>query len=78
MLADCTPASIQQEDLFSSEQQKPRSEALMQVIDKINQGGLGKVYFAARGRDRGEWMMKREQLSPRYTTSINVIPAAKA
>ncbi|WP_423842072.1 DUF4113 domain-containing protein [Aeromonas hydrophila] len=36
----------------------------MQVIDKINQGRLGKVYFAARGRDTREWMMKREQLSP--------------
>ena len=42
----------------------PQREALMQVIDKINQGRLGKVYFAARGRDTREWMMKREQLSP--------------
>lgn len=37
----------------------------MQVIDKINQGRLGKVYFAVRGRDTWGWMMKREQLSPR-------------
>ena len=46
---------------------------LMQVIDNINQGGLGKVYFGARGSDASEWMMKREQLSPRYTTSITEI-----
>ena len=32
------------------------------IIDKINQGRLGKVYFAARGRDTREWMMTREQL----------------
>nr|WP_265342979.1 DUF4113 domain-containing protein [Aeromonas dhakensis] len=50
----------------------------MQVIDRINQGRLGKVYFASRGRDTSEWMMKREQLSPRYTTSIKWIPVVKA
>ncbi|WP_421316525.1 DUF4113 domain-containing protein [Aeromonas veronii] len=53
------------------------SEARMQVIDKINQGWLGKVYFAARGRDTREWMMKREQLSPRYTTSLADLPVVK-
>ncbi|WP_421322538.1 DUF4113 domain-containing protein [Aeromonas veronii] len=66
MLADFTPANIQQGDLFSAQLQSPLSEALMQVIDKINLGRLGKVYFAARGRDTREWMMKREQLSPLY------------
>lgn len=74
MLADFTPAAMQQGDLFADVQQDPRSEALMQVIDKINQGRMGKIYFAARGRDTKEWMMKREQLSPRYTTCISEIP----
>ncbi|MGS3141503.1 translesion error-prone DNA polymerase V subunit UmuC [Aeromonas sanarellii] len=78
MLADFTPADMQQGDLFAAEQQSPRSEALMQVIDKINQGRLGKVYFAARGRDTREWMMKREQLSPRYTTCLSELPEVKA
>lgn len=50
----------------------------MQVIDKINQGRLGKVYFAARGRGTKEGMMKREQLSPRYTTALGVLPVVKA
>ncbi|MCJ8220088.1 DUF4113 domain-containing protein [Aeromonas veronii] len=76
MLADFTPDIIQQGDLFASKQQGPQSKALMQVIDKINQEGLGKVYFGARGRDTSEWMMKREQLSPRYTTSLTEIPTA--
>ncbi|MFM5112439.1 translesion error-prone DNA polymerase V subunit UmuC [Aeromonas hydrophila] len=78
MLADFTPMGMQQGDLFAGDQQAQRSEALMQVIDKINRGRLGKVYFAARGRDTREWMMKREQLSPRYTTCFNELPAVKA
>ena len=78
MLADFIPQGIQQGDLFAAEQQSPRSEALMQVIDRINQGRMGKVYFAAQGRDTREWMMKREQLSPRYTTCLSELPAAKA
>lgn len=77
MLADFSPASMHQGDLFADRQQDPRSEALMKVIDQINQGRLGKVYFAARGRDTREWMMKREQLSPRYTTVLAELPVAK-
>ncbi len=77
MLADFTPASMQQGDLFAAQQQSPRSEALMQVIDKINQGRLGRVYLAARGCDTLEWMMKREQLSPRYTTELDELPVVK-
>lgn len=46
----------------------------MQVIDKINQEGLGKVYFGVKGSDNTGWMMKWEQLSPHYTTSINELP----
>lgn len=45
MLADFTPAAIQQGDLFTDEQQVTRSEAQMQVIDKINQGRMGKVWL---------------------------------
>ncbi|KAB7678718.1 DUF4113 domain-containing protein [Plesiomonas shigelloides] len=52
-------------------------EALMQVIDKINHSHLGKIHFASRGSDSSEWMMKRERLSPRYTTSLAEIPMAK-
>ncbi|MCX9133909.1 DUF4113 domain-containing protein [Aeromonas veronii] len=77
MLADFTPTNMQQGDLFAAQQQSPRSEALMQVIDKINQGRLGKVFFATRGRDTREWMMKREQLSPRYTTALDELPVVK-
>ncbi|WP_368859011.1 DUF4113 domain-containing protein [Aeromonas hydrophila] len=77
MLADFPPTHMQQGDLFAADQQSPRSEALMQVIDKINHGRLGKIYFAARGRDSREWMMKRESLSPRYTTALGELPIVK-
>ncbi len=77
MLADFTPMGMQQGDLFAGELQAPRSEALMQVIDRINRGGLGRVYFAARGRNTREWMMKQEKLSPRYTTALDDLPKIK-
>ncbi|WKS83375.1 DUF4113 domain-containing protein [Aeromonas caviae] len=64
--------------MHQGRQPDPRNETLMKVIDQINQGSLGKAYFAARGRNTREWMMKREQLSPRYTTCINELPAVKA
>ena len=41
--------------------------ALMKVLDGINHSGKGKVWFAGRGI-APEWQMKREMLSPRYTT----------
>ncbi|MDM5067288.1 DUF4113 domain-containing protein [Aeromonas salmonicida] len=78
MLADFTPIGMQQGDLFAGEQPAPHSEVLMQVIDKINRGSLGKVYFGARGGSTREWMMKREQISPRYTTCFSELPAVKA
>lgn len=78
ILADFSPANLHQGDLFADEQQDPRSDALMQVIDRINQGHMGKVFFATRGRDTREWMMKREQLSPRYTTSVKDLPTVKS
>lgn len=70
MLADFTPLNCQQGDLFTSPQCHQRSEALMQVIDRINHSHRGKIHFASRGTDTSEWMMKREHLSPRYTTSL--------
>ncbi|EAN1298831.1 DUF4113 domain-containing protein, partial [Salmonella enterica subsp. enterica serovar Enteritidis] len=53
-----------------------RSEQLMQVLDGINHPGKGKIWFAGRGI-APEWQMKRELLSPAYTTRWADIPAAK-
>ncbi|ELK1310941.1 DUF4113 domain-containing protein, partial [Salmonella enterica subsp. enterica serovar Enteritidis] len=48
----------------------------MQVLDGINHPGKGKIWFADRGI-APEWQMKRELLSPAYTTRWADIPAAK-
>ncbi len=58
MLADFTPTNMQQGDLFAAQPQSPRSEALMQVIDKINQGRLGRS-ISRPVAATPEWMMKR-------------------
>ncbi|MFG3962921.1 DUF4113 domain-containing protein, partial [Escherichia coli] len=41
----------------------------------MNQSGKGKVWFAGRGT-APEWQMKREMLSPSYTTQWTEIPIA--
>ncbi|MBC3215299.1 DUF4113 domain-containing protein [Serratia fonticola] len=35
--------------------------------DILNTTGLGKIWFGGQGIDKG-WRMKREMLSPAYTT----------
>ena len=46
----------------------PGSEALMAVLDKLNEKkGQGTLYFAGQGIQQ-QWQMKRAMLSPRYTT----------
>ncbi|MGP3221088.1 translesion error-prone DNA polymerase V subunit UmuC, partial [Serratia bockelmannii] len=63
-------------DLFDEQPPRAGSEQLMTVIDGINQSGLGKVWFAGQGRNT-TWAMRRELLSPCYTTRIQDIPVAK-
>ncbi|EMV5758365.1 TPA: DUF4113 domain-containing protein, partial [Escherichia coli] len=51
------------------------SEKLMKTLDELNQSGKGNVWFAGRGT-APEWQMKREMLSPSYTTQWTEIPIA--
>jgi len=62
-------------DMFDESPPRPNSEALMHAIDRINTTGLGKVWFAGQGIDKG-WKMKREMLSPAYTTHWHDLPVA--
>ena len=57
MLNDFTPTGVSQLNLFDETQPRPDSDALMKVLDGINQSGLGKVWFAGRGI-APEWQMK--------------------
>ncbi|HEY9826948.1 MAG TPA: Y-family DNA polymerase [Stenomitos sp.] len=55
-----------------------KSDALMQVIDSINQQfGKGAIRFAAAGLKQ-TWSMKQERRSPRYTTRWDELPQVKA
>lgn len=76
MLNDFTPTGVSQLNLFDDTQPRSNSNQLMKVVDGINHSGLGKVWFAGRGVAQ-EWQMKREMLSPAYTTHWKEIPVAK-
>lgn len=76
MLNDFTASGIAQLNLFDEQSPRPRSSELMQALDRINQSGLGQVWFAGRGV-APEWKMKRDMLSPAYTTRWKDIPTAR-
>ncbi|WP_141651465.1 DUF4113 domain-containing protein, partial [Morganella morganii] len=53
------------------------SDELMKTIDTINNSGMGRVWFAGKGSDSG-YKMKREMLSPAYTTNFSQLPVVKS
>lgn len=68
MLSDFFSQGIAQLNLFDEHPPKVGSEKLMRVLDHLNnKSGRGTLYFAGQGR-QNKWQMKREMLSPRYTT----------
>ena len=75
MLDDFTPHGVSQLNLFDENQPRKNSAQLMKVLDGINQSGLGNLWFARQGVNN-EWKMKRELLSPAWTTNWNDIPVA--
>jgi len=48
----------------------------MRVVDGLNQSGKGKLWFAGQGIQKS-WAMKRDMLSPAYTTRYADLPVAK-
>lgn len=76
MLNDFTPSGVSQLNLFDEVQPRAHSDELMKVLDGINQSGKGKVGFAGRVI-APEWQMKRDMLSPAYTTRWSDIPIAQ-
>lgn len=73
MLTDFYQPNTYQTDLFHPEEDRERSKNLMGVLDKINRQGRGHLFFAAQGITP-QWSMKREFLSPAYTTNWNSLP----
>lgn len=50
----------------------------MAAVDQINESGLGTVTLASQGSHQtNTWAMKREHLSPAYTTRWSDLPKVK-
>lgn len=76
MLADFYSNGVSQFNLFDQQRMWANSAALMQTIDGLNHSGKGKIFFAGQGIEKA-WKMKREMLSPAYTTRYADLPIAK-
>jgi len=76
MLGDFFSQGVAQLNLFDEIQPQANSESLMRVMDGINQSGKGKLWFAGQGIQK-PWAMKREMLSPAYTTRYADLPIAR-
>ncbi|SUC31094.1 DNA polymerase V subunit UmuC [Providencia rettgeri] len=77
ILSDFTDSDIAQLDMFSTQKPFRNSDELMKTLDAINKSGQGKVWFASKGGDSG-YKMKREMLSPAYTTNFDELPVVKS
>lgn len=73
MLGDFCDKDKVQLDLFAEPAIQTNDDGLMSVIDKINQGGCGKIWFGGQ-RPQEDWFMKRANLSPAYTTRWEDLP----
>ena len=70
-LLNLSDAATPQMDLFSKARDNTR---LMEVMDRINGiWGRGTLHSAAEGVQQG-WRMKREKVSPGYTTHWDQLP----
>ena len=76
MLSDFYDPGMFQPGLFDDVSTRSNSQQLMSVLDTINQSGAGKVFFAGQGIKK-DWSMKREHLSPAYTTRWDQLPRVK-
>lgn len=68
MLGDFFSQGVAQLNLFDDNAPRQNSGRLMEVLDHLNaKEGRGTLYFAGQGIQQ-QWQMKRDMLSPRYTT----------
>ena len=76
MLSDFYDQNTYQPGLFDDVTKRPNSTKLMAVLDEINQSGLGRVFLARQGM-HSAWSMKRDHLSPAYTTRWPDLPTVR-
>lgn len=91
ILVDLQPKEVRQLDLFENGPAGPSDDApalvsagttarerLMLTLDKVNRKeGRGTMRFASEGVDHS-WRMRREKVSPAYTTQWEELPVARA
>lgn len=75
MLIDISPTSLMQLSLFDPGDSE-RSQTLMATVDRLN-GLYGRhtLFFASEGTQK-TWQMKRERMTPAYTTHWSALPVA--
>ncbi|MCU8009936.1 DUF4113 domain-containing protein [Shewanella sp. SM87] len=74
-MIDLCPKTSVQYDLFNAPKSNPN---LMKIFDSLNNRyGRDVLYIAAQGSDQ-HWTMRRDFLSPQYTTRWSDIPMIKA
>ena len=78
MLTELASASAGQGSLFGASD--PKRAALMAAIDEVNaKHGRGSVRLASAGLGEGQaWQMRRELLSPCYTTDVRALAKVRA
>jgi Nucleotidyltransferase/DNA polymerase involved in DNA repair len=77
MLGDFFSQGVAQLNLFDNNAPKLNSDKLMEVLDSLNaRNGQGALYFAGQGIQQ-PWQMKRDMLSPRYTTRFSDLLVVK-
>lgn len=76
MLGDFYSQGVAQLGLFDEYKPRSNSEQLIAVLDGINQSGKGRVWFAGQGIQKS-WEMKRQMLSPTYTTRFSDLMRVK-
>ena len=66
-----------QTDLFADTASEEMDDRLSKALDKINsQFGRGTIFHLSEGVKK-PWQMKRDMLTPNYTTSWSQIPLVK-
>ena len=76
MLSGIIPSRDLQMNLFLRDSERG-SNVLMDTVDMINRShGSGTLFYASAGTEK-PWSMRRELLSPCYTTKWDDIPEIK-
>ena len=78
VLTQITPRSLRTRTLFDDVAAQQKSHALMTTMDTINRRmGSGSLRLLGEGTHKG-WAMRRENVSPRYTTEWRELAVASA